>query len=243
MSDKMKHVIRAILYWNGLSEAFDTAYDFHLRVQNHPWLPLVVERHGDEVSVTHYVEQNGDQLRDPELVFSRAEWASVTGGAFGAWVPKSTEPGGLGCATPTGEIVRREGEPARLAYSPRRMKAALSFAAMWARNLRAQHFSRRYRAGEIESLTHPDVLQAALAQARPPIPITHQEITAADGTPIHSYDFPEDLPRALRNWAYRQARAVLRRDFPEAEGQYSIGVRGIGYVLHLAPLPECTCPR
>ena len=108
---------------------------------------------------------------------------------------------------------------------------------------RAQHFSRRYRAGEIESLTHPDVLQAALAQARPPIPITHQEITAADGTPIHSYDFPEDLPRALRNWAYRQARAVLRRDFPEAEGQYSIGVRGIGYVLHLAPLPECTCPR
>ena len=153
MSSKMKPVIRAILYWNGLAEAFDKAYDFHLRVQNNPWLPLVVERHGDEISITHYVEQNGDQLRDPEMTFSRAEWGRIMGGAPGTWVPKSTEPGGLGRATPTGEIVRREGEPARLAYSPQRMKEALSFAAMWARNLRAQGFVRRYAAGEIESQT------------------------------------------------------------------------------------------
>ena len=87
------------------------------------------------------------------------------------------------------------------------------------------------------------MLQAALAQARPPIPVTHQMITAVDGTPIHLYDFPEDLPRVLRNWAYRQARAALRCDFPDAESKYSIGVRSIGYVLHLTPLPECTCGR
>lgn len=243
MSNKMKDVIRAILYWNGLAEVFDEAYDFHVRLENDPWLPLVVERHSDEISVTHFVEQNGDQLRDPEMVFSRAEWGRITGSAFGAWVPKSTEPGGLGRAYPTGEIVRREGEPTRLAYSPQRMKEALSFAAMWARNLKAQGFVRRYTAREIQSLTHPDVLQAALAQEQPPIHIIHQVSAATDGTPIHTYDFAEDLPRSLRKWAYRQARAALRRDFPDAEGKYPVGVHGLGYTLHLAPLPDCTCSR
>ncbi len=242
-TNKMRDVIRAVLYWNGLAPAFDDAYDFHLRVRNDPWLPLVVERHGDEISVTHYVGQNGDQLRDPELVFSRAEWGRLVGGVFGAWVPKSVEPGGLGRAHLTGEIMRREGERDRLVYSPPRMREAVSFAAMWARNLKAQGFVRRYAAGEIESLTHPDVLAAALTQARPPIPITHEAITAVDGTPIHHYLFPVDLPRGLRNGAYRQARLALRRDFPDAEGKYSIGVSGLGYVLHLAPLPACTCGR
>lgn len=236
-------VIRAILYWNGLAPAFDEAYDFHLRVRNEPWLPLVVERHGDEISVTRYVTQHGDQLRDSEMVFSRAEWGQLVNGVFGAWVPKSVDPGGLGRAQLTGEIKRQEGEPDRLLFSPPRMRKAVSFAAMWARNPKAQGFVRRYLAAEIESFTHPDVLAAALALPWPPIPIKHTAITAADGTPIHHYDFPEDLPRALRNLAYRQAQLALRRDFPDAKKKYSIGVCGLGYVLHLAPLPECTCSR
>ena len=72
MNTNMQKVVRHILYLNGMAHFFDDDEDFHLRLVNPPYLPLVIERHGDEVSITHYVEHNGDQLRDPEMVFSLA---------------------------------------------------------------------------------------------------------------------------------------------------------------------------
>lgn len=237
----MKNVIRAILYFNGLAEAFDDSDNFHLCLKNQPWLPLVVERHGDDVSVTHYVEHNGDQLRDPEMVFSLAAWERLSGGRFRHWVPKSTEPGGFGRVYRTGEIVRSGDGPSQIKYAPRRMKDALAFARLWARNLREQGYVKRYAAGDISSITHPDALAAVLAQEAVPIRITHREETAADGTVIHSYDFAEDLPRQLRRMAYQQALAALKRDFPDAGGKYPIALRGIGYTLTLIRLADCTC--
>ncbi|MGB6301714.1 MAG: hypothetical protein WBF90_36795 [Rivularia sp. (in: cyanobacteria)] len=51
--------------------------DFHLRIENEPYLPLVVEAHdmGDhkDVYLTHYREQNGDLIRDGEMVFKLGE--------------------------------------------------------------------------------------------------------------------------------------------------------------------------
>jgi DNA polymerase I-like protein with 3'-5' exonuclease and polymerase domains len=53
----------------GLSEAVLQGEDFHLQVENKPYIPLVVERHGSDLFVTHYLEQNGDLFMDSEMVF------------------------------------------------------------------------------------------------------------------------------------------------------------------------------
>lgn len=49
---------------------------FHFRIENPPWQPLVVEdiqQTGPNglpvISVAHYGEQNGDPMRDPEMLF------------------------------------------------------------------------------------------------------------------------------------------------------------------------------
>ena len=52
-----------------LLEAVSTGEDFHLRIENEPYIPLVVERHGDELYLTHYLSQNGDTFIDSEMVF------------------------------------------------------------------------------------------------------------------------------------------------------------------------------
>ena len=42
--------------------------DFHLRIENEPYMPLVIERHGNsELYFTHYAEQNGDMFIDSEM--------------------------------------------------------------------------------------------------------------------------------------------------------------------------------
>jgi len=45
------------------------AEDFHLRIEHDPYIPLVVERHGNQLYLTHYLEQNGDTFIDTEMVF------------------------------------------------------------------------------------------------------------------------------------------------------------------------------
>ena len=49
---------------------------FHFRIENPPWQPLVIEdiqQRGPNglpvISVAHYGEQNGDLMRDPEMLF------------------------------------------------------------------------------------------------------------------------------------------------------------------------------
>jgi hypothetical protein len=44
--------------------------DFHLRIENDPYIPLVVERQGDALMFTHYLKQNGDTFIDTEMVFT-----------------------------------------------------------------------------------------------------------------------------------------------------------------------------
>lgn len=70
---EMKHVIEKILQRHGLLEVFKASQDFHLKVENSPWMPLVIERHGDEISVAHYGEMNGDSIRDPELYGEKSQ--------------------------------------------------------------------------------------------------------------------------------------------------------------------------
>lgn len=44
---------------------------FHLRIEHEPYLPLVIECHGNELLYfTHYIESNGDLIHDGEMVFA-----------------------------------------------------------------------------------------------------------------------------------------------------------------------------
>jgi hypothetical protein len=49
---------------------------FHIRIENEPWMHLVIEDTQERgpnglpvISVAHYREQNGDLMRDPEMMF------------------------------------------------------------------------------------------------------------------------------------------------------------------------------
>lgn len=53
----------------GIEQEVMTSQDFHLRIENEPFIPLVVERQGDELYLTHYLTQNGDMFIDSEMVF------------------------------------------------------------------------------------------------------------------------------------------------------------------------------
>ncbi|MDX2241464.1 MAG: strawberry notch C-terminal domain-containing protein [Leptolyngbyaceae cyanobacterium bins.302] len=56
-----------------LLEAVMTGDDFHLRIENTPYIPLVIERHINELYLTHYLSQNGDIFIDSEMVFNIRE--------------------------------------------------------------------------------------------------------------------------------------------------------------------------
>ncbi|MBE9112041.1 strawberry notch C-terminal domain-containing protein, partial [Nodosilinea sp. LEGE 07298] len=53
----------------GIEQDVMTSQDFHQRIENEPFIPLVVERQGDELYLTHYLTQNGDMFIDSEMVF------------------------------------------------------------------------------------------------------------------------------------------------------------------------------
>ena len=126
---KMKHTIEKILRNAGRLDAFNRAENFHIKVENAPYMPLSIERHGDTVIVTHYFEQNGDLVPDPDMEFvvtPKGEWFPVaiqhsTGHYFQAI--EIVSGGGLF------EI-----------KNPKMLRDLQSFARQWGRNLVAQGF-------------------------------------------------------------------------------------------------------
>lgn len=59
-----------------LMEAGELQPGFHLHIDNPPWMPLDIEEIGisgpdglPTISVAHYGTQNGDLMRDPEMLF------------------------------------------------------------------------------------------------------------------------------------------------------------------------------
>ncbi len=135
----MQTTILEILNRQGLAAAFHHSTEFHLRVEKPPYLPLVIERQGNIISVAHYGEINGDPCRDPELTFDLA-WVptSITQDPVGRYVEVFVEVDG-----------RQQARPLLL----RELKA---FANLWARNLQAQGF------------TGPDVVACSLTHPLPP---------------------------------------------------------------------------
>jgi hypothetical protein len=136
----MKDVVYAILGQHQLVETFEAASDFHLSLENSPYLKLVIERHDAEVSLAHYFNQNGDAMRDPELTFHLPDWSptSITQDPLGHYACVEDLP---------------DGSRERL-----RLLADLTvFARTWAGNLQAQGFAKPDVV--VSSLTHPAALE------------------------------------------------------------------------------------
>ena len=60
--------VAKLLHQGGLPQAILEGDTFHLRVENAPYMPLVIERHGDAMYLSHYFEQNDDLILDSEMV-------------------------------------------------------------------------------------------------------------------------------------------------------------------------------
>ncbi len=112
----------------------------HLRLENGPYEPLVIERIGhQQVSIAHYFFQNGDAIADPDVVV-------FTG--YAEWVPLSIQQPvvclagrELGGYRTVAELADDGSGIAR--FYPRAQADVAGFCAMWARNLRAQGWLER----------------------------------------------------------------------------------------------------
>lgn len=69
MGTAERHVAR-LLDRSDLLQVVVQGEDFHLRADNEPYIPLVVERHGHWLYLTHYLERGGDLCIDSEMVFT-----------------------------------------------------------------------------------------------------------------------------------------------------------------------------
>ena len=105
----------------------------HVKIPNDPYMPLVIEwlgkgpAGGDLIAISHTYVQNGDLMRDPEIVFLVTE---------NEWTPVSFRNDSLGVYQES--MIIEDGE---IRYVRPKLIADLrSFARTWDRNIAAQGF-------------------------------------------------------------------------------------------------------
>jgi len=65
--------IANFLHQSGIAAGLMQGDDYHLRIDmNPPMIPLVVERHNENLYLTHYIDMHGDTVMDAEMVFAIA---------------------------------------------------------------------------------------------------------------------------------------------------------------------------
>ncbi|MCC7359938.1 MAG: hypothetical protein IT317_10700 [Anaerolineales bacterium] len=138
----MQQAIETILNAHDLTEAFSASREFHLKLENLPYMPLVIERQGDEVAVMHFFIQQGDVMADPELTFRLWDWT-----------PTSITQHPVGVYRQVFMFVN-----GRQVVNTRLLHELEGFARLWAINLRAQGFLDALRV-TATSLTHPDLVK------------------------------------------------------------------------------------
>ena len=122
MSTLFQTTIEKLLDAHNKLEEFHAQLDFHVRFDMPGYQRLVIERHGELISVAHYFEQNGDLVPDPEVELHYPTWTpTAITQAFG---------------------YRREKFITRMndmVLVDRRFdREVSSFLSMWARNIKAQ---------------------------------------------------------------------------------------------------------
>lgn len=118
--------IESILKKHNLIESFNLQKEFHAKFQSKSFLPLVVERHGQFVSVTHYFEHNGELIPDPDM--------ELLIGGDGEWYPVAIQ-------FSTGHYARSgywSGDMELI--STREFREQISFSKVWAKNLKEQGY-------------------------------------------------------------------------------------------------------
>ena len=122
----MKSVIEKILKRRGQLEEFKNGENFYLKIENGPFLPLAIERHGNSVTITHYFEMNGDLIPDPDL--------ELVIGADQEWYPVALQ-------FSTGHYRRaRFWKDGQEFVNPKEMADQRYFSNIWARNIKEQGF-------------------------------------------------------------------------------------------------------
>lgn len=124
--EAFKKQIESILERHGLLTNFRSGDGFHHRFESKGFMPLVVERHGDRVMVTHYFEQNGDLIPDPDMEMLIA--------TDGEWYPVAIQ-------FATGHYLRaRTWDGDRELVDLRQVREQVDFSRIWAANLKCQGF-------------------------------------------------------------------------------------------------------
>lgn len=124
----MKSAIEQILISLGQLDAFAQSKHFALKIQNEPFMPLSIEKHDNIITVTHYYEQNGDLIPDPDMEFVD----------FGQndWTPVAIQHA-------TGHYFRAgENIGGTWRFNSKTMHFLQSFSKLWARNLLDQGFKK-----------------------------------------------------------------------------------------------------
>jgi hypothetical protein len=112
---------------------------FHIRVENDPWMALVIEDIQEPgptglpvISVAHYGEQNGDPMRDPEMLFEISRQGEETNLIAHYW---------------RNDYVGIEQYSACIgaAPNPKLQREHAAFARMWDRNLQDQGFLEAFQ--------------------------------------------------------------------------------------------------
>ncbi|ACB01017.1 putative helicase (plasmid) [Picosynechococcus sp. PCC 7002] len=67
-SQAAKHIAQ-LLHESGFAELVLAEESFHQRFEQGGYLPFVIERHGEQLYLSHYAELNGDHYIDAEMVF------------------------------------------------------------------------------------------------------------------------------------------------------------------------------
>ncbi len=135
MSTLFQTTIEHLLKSHHLLDAFQTQEDFHARFDMPPYQPLVIERHGELISVAHYYEQNGDLIPDPDVELH-----------YPSWMPTAITQS-LGYRRE--KFIERDG---RTFVDTRFHRDVSSFLALWARNIKAQGWAEK---GEVRGDVAP----------------------------------------------------------------------------------------
>ncbi|MBA7624514.1 hypothetical protein ES703_31923 [subsurface metagenome] len=130
---QMETVSEIITKFGGLEALKDT--NFYIKLENPGFMRLVIEHVGEGpingdplISVAHYYEQNGDAMRDPEIVFE-------VGDDLRSWTPIEYQQDNLGIYNRA--VFKDEGG---LKINPKLVGSITSFARTWDKNIKAQGF-------------------------------------------------------------------------------------------------------
>jgi hypothetical protein len=117
----------------------------YIRLQAPGFMRLVIEYIGTgprdlpAISVAHYGEQNGDAMRDPEIVFE-VDWTPQSGWGPQEWGPISFRNDYLGICQEGEAGAVFVGDDGKVKIRPRLVQDLKAFARQWDRNIQDQGF-------------------------------------------------------------------------------------------------------